>query len=138
MGKLETATLTITEDEPCWLLREYDEPVMGVSHRFQEVRVIRDGKVAVWLDELGLSSQFAADPFVIPCGQLFPDHRIEVYHNVGQARDMADRQRSKPLPDSVLADEPNWAQMFADDVDRQRMEARKQSIFGPQFRKMRY
>jgi hypothetical protein len=135
---LITVTEAIREDEPCWSLREFNMPRQGVYYRFQEVRVIRDGNVAVWFTQLGPASAFKANTVNFILGNVFPGGRFEAYHTVGQAREWADIEREKGTPDVALDDEIDWAQAWADEQDRLRMEARKQSIFGPDFRKMRY
>lgn len=92
MANLLIGTNVITEDEPCLSVVEmdYQSPGNRGFRRYRAFKVIRDGKVAEFREDVGPSRLFWGQPrYSIPGG--FIDRlagRIYIWETVGELRDM--------------------------------------------------
>lgn len=59
----------LSEDEKCWSLYERDEFTADFKRvrRIQTIRVIRDGRLVEFANDLGPASSFKAGPFTVMC-----------------------------------------------------------------------
>lgn len=144
MPLLETATLAISPDEHAWSLRELNLPAPDFKgkRRFQIIEVVRGDRLVKWQHDMGPAKSFKANQFNLVGGFVDEQGRGHCFHSVAELREMADELRErKELPD-VVDSEPvtaeKWLQAYEDEKDRKRLEAKKQSLFGPKFQKMRY
>jgi hypothetical protein len=137
---IQAVVFDISPDEYALGLVEADRTPPGKGNRrFQSITVVRNGKPAGWVYDLGPSEWFHAHAFSIPSGEVFADGRIEAWHTVGELRDIADQLRDStkddPFPDTPVGD---WEQGYHDEADLRKRIAEKVSIFGRSFSKMRY
>lgn len=137
---LDVVTLDISPDELALGLIEDDRTPPGKGkRRFQVITVVRNDRPANWVYDLGPAENFHAHPFQIPSGEVWPDGRIEAWHTVAELREYADTLRESKKDDMFdPAPSMDWTQAYQDEADRRKREARKVSIFGPHFSKMRY
>jgi len=122
-------TTVVTDDEPCFSLRETNKPTTNGQgrHRFQELRIVRrDALVTAYVD-LGPSYMFRADPLFIPGGQVV-NGRGEAWHTVAELREIAEEFRSRPVHREV---EPSDLQSAFHEMAEERKRRRtNQSTFG--------
>ena len=99
MGLLYGTTYVL-DHEPCFGLMETirQSPDSSGFHRYQIIKVIRDDKVVEFEQDLGLSSEIRADPFLIP-GGIKEGNKGEILHNVGELRKIAEQLKGKKLWD---------------------------------------
>lgn len=130
----------ISPDELALGLVEADRTPPGKGkRRFQMIEVIRNDRRAQWVYDLGPAESFHAHGFHIPSGEIYSDGRIDAWHTVAELREIADEWRESKKDDMFdPAPSMDWTQAYQDEMDRQKREARKISIFGHGFSKMRY
>ena len=128
---LESATLTISEDEPAFGLAEVNRnaPDSRGFHRYQVIQVVRRDRLVLWQRDMGLVADIektTVDSRQINLigGQTFPDGRLEAYETVGTLLDMADALRAgyskfADVPDVISED---WASLYHDEADRRRLK----------------
>jgi hypothetical protein len=139
---IQSATLTISPDEPAFNLREVALPAPDFKgrHRYQVVTVVRGDRLVEWWNDLGDAKAFKARQFRIVAGVVDEQTGRGVsFHSVGEVLAMADQERAlegmdAPWPSEVSVD---WAQAYHDEVDRRRLEASRKGVNGPYFSKMR-
>lgn len=122
-------------DEPAFQLREFEKD----GRRIQGVKVVRGDRLVEHFEDIGLNALYANPrPCHILGGQI--DERTgkyEIWHTVGELRDMAEKNRNMAdddMPDVVTQ---NWLQNYHDEQDRRRLEASRKGVNGPYFRRMR-
>ena len=81
---------TVSPDEGCWSLAEYDEqsglPGVGVR-RFRHIRVMRLQKPCDYVEDIGPPGR---PGFVIPGGYRNPQGRYTIVHTVGELTEIAE------------------------------------------------
>lgn len=102
--KIIPATLWISDDEPCFALTEINRntPDGKDIRRYQTIRVIRGDWFADSERDLGSRKNFAAETFSIPGGVITDNEKIEIYHSVGELKDIADDLRNSQTDRSEL------------------------------------
>tara|TARA_R100000306_G_scaffold61100_1_gene62815 strand:- start:1312 stop:1752 length:441 start_codon:yes stop_codon:yes gene_type:complete len=93
---IETATIAISLDEPAFELKELNlqgPPAKG-WRRYQLIRVVRSDRLATFKEDLGPAKDFTVDQFQIPAWVMDDiTGRVEIFHTVGQLREIADTMR---------------------------------------------
>ena len=111
---LEAAAIAISYDEPALSLWEgnLQSPGSRGWHRYQIIRVIRHDRPAEYREDLGLADSFVAEQFYVCGGTIrlingeivavpveipyWAIDTIEIFHTVGELRDIADWHRMQP------------------------------------------
>lgn len=141
--KLLSATLDISLDEPCYLLSEQNlqSPDSRGWRRYQIITVLRPDltisggyRKVEYREDLGPARSFTVDQFNIPGGvQDYGTGRIEIFHTVGQLREMANKLRD-PNPHAYPPPEHEPADligMYHDWAANIPLARRAVSTFGP-------
>lgn len=93
---IETATIAVSLDEPAFELKELNlqgPPAKG-WRRYQLIRVVRSDRLATFKEDLGPAKDFTVDQFQIPAWVMDDiTGRVEIFHTVGQLREIADTMR---------------------------------------------
>ena len=93
---IETATIAVSLDEPAFELKELNlqgPPAKG-WRRYQLIRVVRSDRLATFKEDLGPAKDFTVDQFQIPAWVMDDiTGRGEIFHTVGQLREIADTMR---------------------------------------------
>jgi len=100
---LEPVTKYLFDDEPCFQLTEIDlAPEKGEIHRYRTFFVMRGDKITKFIEDMGPSKNQKADQCRI-LGGVIDDvtGRIEIFHKVGELRDIAEGLRAKPQFDKL-------------------------------------
>ena len=91
---------TVSEDEPCFFLGEFNFYPEGdpVRHRYQLVKVVRNDRLATAYIDLGPASRFKQDEFTVFGGEV--DVRTgkgRIWSTLGELRQIADENRAQPV-----------------------------------------
>jgi len=100
---LEPVTKYLFDDEPCFQLTEVDSvPEKGEARRYRTFFVMRGDRITKYIEDMGLSKNQKADQCRI-LGGVVDDvtGRIEIFHKVGELRDIAEGLRAKPQFDKL-------------------------------------
>ena len=124
---IEAIAFYVSNDEPSFLLREYDADKPGHgSYRFQELKVVRNDRIATYKEALGQSDIFAGSK---PINIIGGDPSTGgVYETVGSLRDMANEMRLKGFSDDAYDVSPTgtpeqWVEAYHN--EREKREALK-------------
>ena len=126
---IDAIAFHVSNDEPSFLLREYDADKSGHgSHRFQELKVVRNDRIATYKEALGRSDLFAgAKPINIIGGDPSTGG---VYETVGSLRDMANEMRLKGFSDDAYDVSPTgtpeqWVEAYHNEHEKREARKRK-------------
>ena len=113
MARLLCGTTYVLDNEPCFELAEIARQSPGSKgfHRYRVIKVIRDDKVAVFEQDLGLSSKFKTDPFII-IGGVKEGKKGVILHNVGELSDIADQIQGLRVDKKELAQNNSIREKF--------------------------
>jgi hypothetical protein len=124
---IDAIAFHVSNDEPSFLLREYDADKSGSgSHRFQELKVVRNDRIATYKEVLGRSDLFAGSK---PINIIGGDPSTGgVYETVGSLRDMANEMRLRGFSDDAYDVSPTgtpeqWVEAYHN--EREKREALK-------------
>ena len=94
--KILCGTSYIEEDEDCFELYEQDvqPPDNSGFHRFRVYRVLRDGRITEYREDLGVSSNFKGIEPVVILGGVVEGGGMEIFETVGSMRQMVDQYRN--------------------------------------------
>ena len=83
-------------DEPCLGLAEVNlqPPGGGETHRYQVLEVVRNGRRATLMRDLGLASGYTIHQFRVPGSIEDGQGKVEILHTVGELYDIADYLRN--------------------------------------------
>ena len=93
---IEAATIAVSLDEPAFELKEINlqGPPGEGWRRYQLIRVVRSDRLATYKEDLGSAKGFTVDQFQIPAWVMDDvTGRVEIFHTVGQLREIADTMR---------------------------------------------
>lgn len=141
-GSLRLGTNAVGADEPCWCLKELNQPTpdsRGV-HRYQIIAVMRgDPPPVEFRRDLGPAAAFTATEFAIPGGVCDPTTgRYWIEHRVGELVEMAERIRSGHRFEAPEPPKPSDLIGGYHDLPDQRRRAKKRlSMIGPEVRVQR-
>ena len=110
---IEIAALAIKLNEPCFSLGEYNIGKSGRGlQRVQVIRVMRNDLITTFRRELGKSSKFTGDEFMLMGGIRDEETgRIEILHTVSELLDAAEQLRSRPStqrPNNIVKEYREW------------------------------
>ena len=116
---IETIVASVRNDEPAFLLREYDADKPGHgSHRWQELRVVRNDRIATYKESLGRSEWFEGSrPINIIGGD---PNSGAAYETVGSLRDLANEMRLRGFSEDAYDVSPTgtpeqWVEAYHDE-----------------------
>jgi len=93
---IEVAAIAVSLDEPAFELKEINlqGPPDEGWRRYQLIRVVRSDRLATFKEDLGPAEDFTVDQFQIPAWVMDDTTgRVEIFHTVGQLREIADTMR---------------------------------------------
>lgn len=134
MSDLIPATLTISNDEPCFLLVEttLQSPGNAGWHRYQLAYVVRGQWLAEYREDLGPAEQWAGVPGFRALGGIIDqdNSRLLIEHTVGELRDIAEAHRMGLIhePEIVPTD---LIAGYHDELDARRRQRRHLTVIGP-------
>ena len=134
---LHSATLTIADDEPAYLLTEMNmlTPNNREVHRYQTIKVIRGEAFAEWVTDMGTAAQYKGVPeFAIPGGVPETDGRFTILHDVAELRFIAGCLHDPDYAPHFLArDEgpPDLIVAYHEAMELTKKEKQHQSVSGP-------
>ena len=100
------ATHYISEDEPCFQLREIDNvpvPPKGRPRRYRTLVVVRNDGLAEYMEDMGLSSKQKFDQCRILGGVIDEQTgRIFIEHSVGDLRTISEQLKKHKVDKAAL------------------------------------
>ena len=95
MANILIGTDWVGEDEPCFEFYEQDvqPPDNSGNHRYQVFRVMRNGRIQEFREDVGESENFKGIEPIVILGGCFDHGQMYIEHNVGEMREMADQYR---------------------------------------------
>ena len=131
---------TITSDEPAYSLAEVNlvAPDGKGWWRYQVIQVVRGDKLAEYRERLGPTNAFQCIQFFIPGGLATGNGHVEIYHTVGELKEVADKARLDGL-DNELAHRPlpDYGRLLYDKLEDLQLWRLRHSTFGPRTKTQR-
>jgi len=98
MARILCGTDWISEDEKCFELYEQDlqSPDYSGFHRYRAYRVMRNGKITEFREDLGSVEGFRGSDQIVLLGGVIDQEtkKLEILHTVGELREIADQYRN--------------------------------------------
>lgn len=134
MSVIQGEFFDISTDEPAYNLKEVIEPASDYKamRRYQYIRVVRGQELVEWRRDMGLASDFTASQLRVMGGWIDTQTgRGVCYETVGTLMEEADKMRRDQAQETPYEMKPsiNFAQAYADQVDRERREAVGRKVF---------
>lgn len=118
-------TLWVRPDEPCHGLAEMPRMVNGEWRWIQAVYVVRDDTIAEWTHDYGPADIFRTQPLLMPGFGDDTVAQMQEWADKHRQDDYWTRRGEEMLAGSTLISD------HADQVEKDRLEIRNRSVFGP-------
>lgn len=142
MRRILPATNVVLQDEPCYWLteRHLQSPGSRGLRRFQILWVVRGDRLHEHVTDLGPASRYNGVPQFNVQGGVTDEQtgRIWIEHTVAELRDIADAHRAGLLGAPTQYEPTDMKTAWFKQLDRKRLEARRQSVFGAYHRVERH